>query len=106
MPYTIQVMAPQFSFGSHPNQRPQACSPKMAPAMVPKVQMGKPSRMARNVRRSRVSSDGSRAAIADPCNHDLTLALRSFSRYRPAKTKLDTRIPEDAIMLVTWIFSQ
>ena len=78
----------------------------MAPAIVPKVQMGKPSRMARKVRRSSVSSDGSRAAIAEPFNHDLIFVLRSFSRYRPAKTKLDTRIPDDAIMLVTWIFNQ
>src|SRR5947208_16412217 len=98
-------MAAHVSFGSHPHQRPQACSPQMAPAMVPKVQIGKPSRMARKVRRSRVSSDGSRAAIADPCNHDLTFALRSFNRYRPPKTKVDTGIPDDAIMLGTWILS-
>src|SRR2546421_12374785 len=102
----IQVIAAHVSFGSQPHQRPQACSPQMAPAMVPKVQMGKPSRVARKVSRSSVSSEGSRAAIADPCNHDLTYALRSFSRYSPAKTKLDTRIPDDAIMLVTWILSQ
>src|SRR5437773_10103040 len=99
-------MATHGSFGSHPHQRRQACSSPTAPARVPKVQVGKPRRMARKVRRSRVPSDGSRAAIADPCNHDLAFALRSFNRYRPAKTKLDTRIPDDAIMLVTWILSQ
>src|SRR2546421_3972215 len=102
----IQVIAAHVSLGSQPHQRPQACSPQMAPAMVPKVQIGKPSRMARKVNRSRVSSDGSRAAIAEPFNHDLALALRSLTRYSAAKTKLETRMPDDAIMLVTWIFSQ
>src|SRR5437868_7156505 len=102
----IQVMAAQVSFGSHPHQRPQACSPQMAPAIVPKVQIGKPSRMARKVSRSSVSRLGSRAAIALPLSHDLTLTLRSLIKYSAAKTKLETRMPEDAIMLVTWIFSQ
>src|ERR1700674_670273 len=102
----IQVIAAQVSFGSHPHQRPQACSPQTAPAMVPKVQIGKPSRMARKLTRSRVWSDGSRAAMPEPFNQDLTLALRALTRYNEAKTKLETRMPEDAIMLDTWIFSQ
>src|ERR1700737_4071367 len=54
--------------------------PQMAPAMVPKVQMGNPSRMARKVNRSSVSSEGRRAAIAEPCNHDFTLTLRFLTR--------------------------
>src|SRR6202011_3072319 len=102
----IQVMAAQVSFGSQPHQRPQACSPQMAPAMVPNVQMGKPSKMARKVKRSSVSSEGRRAAIAEPFNHDFTLVLRSLTRYSAAKTKLQIRMPEEAIMLEPWIFSQ
>src|SRR5438876_4561398 len=99
----IQVIAAHVSFGSQPHQRPQACSPQMAPAMVPKVQIGKPNRMARKVKRSRVSSEGSRIAIAEPCNQDFTLALRSLTRERAANTKLETRMHEEAIMPDTWI---
>jgi len=62
--------------------------------------------MARNVNRSSVSSDGSLAAIAESCSQDRALPLRSLSRYIPAKTKLETRMPEEAIMLLTWILSQ
>src|SRR5919108_1958087 len=97
----IQVMAAHVSFGSQPHQRPQACSPQTAPAMVPKVQIGKPSRMARKVSRSSVSSDGNRAAMAEPFSQERGLKLRSFRRYSPANTKLETRIPDEAIMLVT-----
>src|SRR5258708_3620855 len=99
-------MGARVALGSQPHQRPHACSPQMAPAMVPKVQIGKPSRMARKVNRSSVSSEGRRAAIAEPFNHDFTLALRSLTRESAAKTKLETRKPDDAIMLLTWIFSQ
>src|SRR2546428_12863428 len=99
-------MAAQVSLGSHPHHRPHACSPQMAPAVVPEVQIGKPSRMARKVKRSSVASDGSRAAIAEPFNHDFALALRSLTRCSAAKTKLETRMPDDALMPVTCIFRQ
>src|SRR5439155_24716823 len=98
--------AAHVSFRSHHHHRPQSRSLQIARDIVTKIQMGERSRMARKVRRSSVSSEGSRAAIAEPFNHDLIFVLRSFSRYRPAQTKLDTRIPDDAIMLVTWIFNQ
>src|SRR3989442_14392501 len=97
-------MAAQVSLGSHPHHRPHACSPQMAPAMVPKVQIGKPSRMARKVKRSSVSSHGSRAAIAEPFNHDFARALRSLTRYSAAKTKLETEMPVHAILRGTVTF--
>ena len=38
--YTTQVMKAQVSVGSQPQYRPQAWSAQIAPAMMPKVQIG------------------------------------------------------------------
>src|SRR3954465_12144435 len=53
-------MKAHVSFGSQPQNRPQAASAQMAPAMTAKVQIGKPKTAVRCATRSSAPAPGSR----------------------------------------------
>src|SRR5215218_1967865 len=59
-------MKAQVSFGSQPQNRPQALSAQMAPAMTAKVQTGKPKTAVRWATRSSAAAEGSRSTIRKP----------------------------------------
>src|SRR3954453_18205876 len=59
-------MKAQVSLGSQPQNRPQALSAQIAPAMTAKVQIGKPKTAGRWATRSSAAAGGSRSRAEKP----------------------------------------
>src|SRR3954451_23605088 len=104
-------MKAQVSLGSQPQNRPQALSAQIAPAMTANVQIGKPNTAVRWAARSSAAAAGSRSTIREP---DVPpeppaatfASYRVRTRYRMLATPLTKKIPQPRIAVVTWMPSQ
>src|SRR3954453_361012 len=104
-------MNAQVSLGSQPQNRPQALSAQIAPAMTANVQIGKPKTAVRCATRSRTAAAGSPSTTYAPeppaRAPAVTLASnRERSRYSTLAMPLTKQIPKPRIAVVTWIASQ
>src|SRR4051794_41854317 len=97
-------MKAQVSFGSQPQNRPQALSAQMAPAMTANVQIGKPKTAVRWAERSRAAADGSRyssdgASTAPPAAR---FSPRLFTQQGTLEAPQPKKVPEPDLPAPAW----
>src|SRR3569833_3521964 len=96
-------MKAQVSFGSQPQNRPQALSAQIAPAITAKVQRGKPKTAVRCAVRSSAAAEGSRPS-SEELSADPSVAFCSYrerSRYSTLAMPLTKKLPKPRIAVVT-----
>src|SRR4051812_40739954 len=101
-------MNAQVSLGSQPQNRPQAASAQMAPAITANVQMGKPKTAVRWATRSSAAAVGSFATTPDSAGAPSATraSYRERTRYMTLAIPLTKKIPNPMIAVVTWMASQ
>src|SRR4051794_16120379 len=98
-------MKDQTSFGSQFQYRPQADSAQMAPAMTPKVQIGKAKAWTRKVTRSRTSAWGRRSP-REYGKLRLPVSWPMRMRCMAAATNPTRKMPDAIEAAPTWMTSQ